>query len=95
MLDNPIFVRFTIFNLSKLLMYNFHYGYIKTKYGNDAQLCFTDTDLLLYDAKCNKIDRDMSLDANMFDFGDYPASHPLFNITNKKVETLNYIQVIH
>ena len=39
--------------------------------------------------------RDMSLDANKFDFSDYPANHPLFNITNKKVETLNYIQVVH
>ena len=95
MLDNPIFVRFTILILSKLLMYDFHYGYIKTKYGNDAQFCFTDTDSLLYDAKSNDIYRDMSLDTNMFDFSDYPASHPLFNITNKKVETLNYLQVIH
>ena len=85
MLDNPIFVRFTILNLSKLPMYDLQYGYTKTKYGNDAQLCFSETDSLLYDAKCNDIYRDMTLDANMFDFSDYLANHPLFNITNKKV----------
>ena len=90
MLENPIFVGFTILNLSKLLMYDFYYGYIKTKYGNYAQLCFSDTDSLLYDAKCNEIYRDMSLDANMFDFSDYPANHLLFNTTNKKVETQIY-----
>ena len=85
MLDKPIYVGFAILDLSKLLMYDFHYGYIKTKYGNDAQLCFTDTDSLLYDFKCDDIYRDMSLDANMCDFSDYPTDHPLFNITNKKV----------
>ena len=71
-------------------MYDFLYGYIKTKYGNDAQLCFNDMDSLLYDAKCNNIYRDMSLNANMFDFSEYLANHSLFNITNKKVETQLY-----
>ena len=38
----------------------------------------------------------MSLDCfDMFDFSDYPTDHPLFNITNKKVETLNYMQTVH
>ena len=44
LLNKPIFVGFAILELSKLLMYNFHYGYIKKKYGSDAELCFTDTD---------------------------------------------------
>ena len=82
MLDKRIYVKFAILDLLKLLMYDFHYGYIKIKYGDDAQLCFTDMDLLLYDVKCNDIYRDMSLAADMFDFSDYPTNHPLFNVTN-------------
>ena len=85
LLNKPIYVGFAILDLSKLLMYDFHYGYIKTKYGNDAQLCFTDTDSLLYDIKCDDIYGDMAEDIDKFDFSDYPADHPLFNVTNKKV----------
>ena len=95
MVDKPINVGFAILNLSKLLMYDIHYDYIKTKYGNNAQLCFADTVLLFYDVKCDDIYRDMSLDTNIFDFSDYPANHPLFNVINKKVQNLNYIQIMH
>ena len=69
-------------------MYDFHYGYIKTKYGNDAQLCFTDTDSLLYDIKCDDIYGDMAEDIDKFDFSDYPVDHPLYNVMNKKVLTV-------
>ena len=85
LLNKPIFVGFAILDLSKLLMYDFHYGYIKKKYGSDAELCFTDTDSLLYDIKCKDIYKDMQEDNDMFDFSDYPHDHPLFNATNKKV----------
>ena len=84
-LNKPIFVGFAILDLSKVLMYDFHYGYIKKKYGNAAELCFTDTDSLLYDIKCDDIYEDMRQDKDMFDFSDYPKDHRLFNVDNKKV----------
>ena len=83
LLNKPIFVRFAILDLSKLLMYDFHNGYIKTKYENDAQLCFTDTNSLLYDIKCDDIYGDMSTDIEKFVLSNYPADHPL--VMNKKV----------
>ena len=84
-LNKPIYVGFAILDLSKTLMYDFHYGYIKQKYGSNAQLCFTDTDSLLYDIKTQDIYRDMAEDADKFDTSDYPPDHFLHSITNKKV----------
>ena len=49
MLNKAIYVGFTVLELSKWLIYDFHYSFIKTNF--DAELLFTETDSLTYEVK--------------------------------------------
>ena len=82
-LNKPIYVGFSILDLSKLLMYEFHYKYIKSK--SDAKLLFIDTDSLVYEIKAEVVYEDFYVDKNLFDFSDYPLDSKLFDPVNKKV----------
>jgi hypothetical protein len=88
-LDKPIYVGFCILDLSKWLMYDFHYGYIKNKYGYHAQLLFTDTDSLCYEIKTEDFYQDMFDNKTLFDLSDIQADNLLIgkfrDDSNKKV----------
>ena len=69
-LNKSTYVGFSILDLSKLLMYQFHYSYIKTKYKNCAKLLFTGTDILVYEIEGNNVYEDFSEDKDLFDFSN-------------------------
>ena len=87
-MNKPVYLGMCILDLSKTIMYDFHYNYIKPKYGNKAKLLFTDTDSLMYEIETEDFFKDISGDVkNRFDTSDYPENHPSGIPTgiNKKV----------
>ena len=84
-LNRPSYIGMCVLDLSKLLMYDFHYGYIKRRYGNKAQLLFTDTDSLTYEIETDDVYQDFWKDKDMFDNSDYNKDSPFFYDDNKKV----------
>ncbi|CAP25731.1 Protein CBG05187 [Caenorhabditis briggsae] len=87
-LDKPIYVGFAILDLSKWLMYDFHYNVMQKKYGDNINLCYQDTDSLIYEIFTPDLYEDIQKDSilkNEFDFSDYPPCHHLYSTENKKV----------
>ena len=84
-LNQPIYVGFSVLDLSKHLMYDWYYNKLKKKYGKNCTLLYTDTDSLLVDIKTDDVYKDMAETKDEYDFSDYPKDHPLYDETNKKV----------
>ena len=84
-LDKPSYVGMCILDLSKVLMYDFHYNFTKGKYGEKAKLLFTDTDSLCYHIKTDDVYEDLYEDRGLFDNSDYKKSSKFFFGENKKV----------
>ena len=84
-MNRPAYVGACILDLSKTLIYDFHYNYIKHKYDNKAKLLFTDTDSLTYEIETKDAYADFWKNKDKFDNSDYNKESPFYNAVNKKV----------
>ena len=87
-MNKPVYLGMCILDLSKTIMYDFYYNYLKEKYGDKAKLLFSDTDSLMCEIQTEDFYKDISGDVkNRFDTSDYPENHPSGIPTgiNKKV----------
>ena len=86
--NKPIYLGLSILDLSKAIMYEFHYDYIKPKYNDRVNLLYTDTDSLMYEIETEDFYKDISDDVmDRFDTSNFKPNHPSGIPTgcNKKV----------
>ena len=94
-MNKPIYLGLSILEISKILMYEFWYDYMKPKYNDNVRLCYMDTDSFVMHIKTNDFDKDIANDIeNRFDTSNYEvntsetsalAHRPFRTGKNKKV----------
>ena len=85
-MNKPIYLGLSILEISKILMYEFWYDYMKPKYNDNVRLCYMDTDSFLMHIKTNDFYKDIASDVeNRFDTSNYEVNRPLPTGKNKKV----------
>ena len=81
-LNKPIYVGFTVLELSKWLMYDFHYNFTKKIF--DAELLFIVTDSLLHEIKSENVYEEFFKWKNLIEFSNFPKCLKFFDETDKK-----------
>ena len=84
-MNKPIYLGFSILDLSKIIMYEFWYDYVKLKYGKKAKLCYMDTDSFFFiHIKAEDFYKDIACDVEKrFDTSNYECNGPLSIGKNK------------
>ena len=85
-MNKPIYFGQAILDLSKIIMYEFHYDKMVPKYGKKLDLCYMDTDSLIYNIETKDFYKDIAKDVPArFDTSGYLPNRPLPIGLNKKV----------
>ena len=85
-MNKPIYLGLSILGISKLLMYEFWYDYMKPKYGGNIKLCYMDTHSFIMNIKTEDFYKDIANDVEKrFDTSNYEVIRPLPTGKNKKV----------
>ncbi|XP_072376726.1 uncharacterized protein [Diabrotica undecimpunctata] len=73
--DKPLYIGFSILDVSKTFIYDFFYGYIKNKYHSNANLLYTDTDSLILEVQTPNFYDDMNKNLRYFDTSNYSENN--------------------
>ena len=85
-MNKPVYLELSILKISKTLMYEFCYDYIKPIYQQNAKLCYFDTDIFINNFKTKDVYEDIASDVEEgFDVSNYEVNRPLPTGKNKKV----------
>ena len=85
-MNKPVYLGMSILEISKTLMYEFWYGYIKQKYHDNAKLCYMDTDSFVINNKTEDFYEDIADDVKKrFDTSNYEVNRRLPTGKNEKV----------
>ena len=85
-INKPVYLGLPILEISKTLMYELWYDYIKTKYQNSAKWCYMNTDSFIINIKTKDFYEDIANDVEKrFDTSIYEVNRPLHKGKNKKV----------
>lgn len=88
-MNKPIAIGVSVLELSKLCMYDFHYGFMRPKFDTNAELLYTDTDSFIYNIFCDDFYQVIKENAEKFDTSDYSRDNPFdIRLLNKKVPGL-------
>jgi len=85
LLNKPIACGMAILDLSKVVMYSYYYDHLKKTYNDKVKLLATDTDSLIVHVETPDVYSDMQKNNHLYDFSNYPTTHPLFSEQNKGV----------
>ena len=78
LINKPVCLELSILELSKILMYEFWYDYVKPKYGEKAKLCYMDTDSFIVYIKTDGIYKNIAQNVETrSDTSNYELDRPL------------------
>ena len=85
LINKPVYLGLSILDLSKYVMYEFWFDYVKQEYGQNAKLCYIDTENFIVPVKTDDIYKDIAEDvATRFDTSNFETDRPLSKGRNKK-----------
>ena len=84
-MNKPIYLGLSILAISKTLMHEFWYDYMKPKYNDNVKLCYMDTDSFIMHIKTKDLNKHIASDVKKrFDTSNYEVNRPLPTGKNKK-----------
>ena len=93
LMNKPVYLGLWIIELSKILMYQFWYDYVKLEYDEKEKLCYMDTDSFIVYKKIYDIYEDIAEDVKTrFDTSNYELDRPLAKGKNKYIKIIGLMK---